>query len=71
VSPDDRPRDVLEKVGEYLDAGTWLVWIIDPEQRTAAVYRSLTEVRHLAQGESLAGEDVTPGFSCALAEILG
>jgi len=39
LSPEDQRRDVLEKVGEYLDAGTRLVWVIDPEERTAAVYR--------------------------------
>jgi Uma2 family endonuclease len=69
LSPDDRRRDVLEKVGEYLDAGTRLVWVVDPESRTAAVYRSLTDVRHLAGNDSLEGEEVVPGFSCRLEEI--
>lgn len=71
VSPDDRRRDVLEKVGEFLDAGTRLVWVLDPEQRAAAVYRSLTAVRRLSENESLDGEDVIPGFACPLADIFG
>jgi Uma2 family endonuclease len=42
LSPEDRPRSVLDKVGEYLDAGVSLVWVVDPKSRTATVYRSLT-----------------------------
>jgi Uma2 family endonuclease len=70
LSPDDRRRDVLEKVGEYLDAGSRLVWIIDPKTRTAAVYRSLTDVRRIDASGRLEGEDVLPGFSCSLADAL-
>lgn len=71
LSPDDRRRDVLEKIGEYLDAGTRLVWVIDPEKRTAAAYRSLTDVRVLAEGDALDGGDVLPGFACPLRDVLG
>lgn len=71
LSPDDRPREVLDKVGEFLDAGTRLVWVLDPEQRTAAVYRSLTDVRRLSGNDTLDGEDVIPGFACPLGDIFG
>lgn len=71
LAPDDRRRDVLEKIGEYLDAGTRLVWVIDPEHRTAAAYRSLTDVRVICETDSLLGDDVVPGFECPLAHVLG
>lgn len=71
LSPDDRSRDVLDKVGEYLQAGVSLVWVIDPKRRTAASYRSLTDVRTLGLDDTLDGEDVVPGFRCALAEVIG
>lgn len=70
LSPDDRSRDVLDKVGEYLQAGVRLVWVIDPRQRTAAVHRSLTEVRRLGPDDVLDGEDVVPGFRCRLADVI-
>ena len=70
VSPGDRPRHVLDKVGEYLEAGTRLVWVIDPRKAKAIAYRSLSEVRELGMGHALDGEDVLPGFSCQLREIL-
>ena len=69
VSPDDRPRLVLDKVGEYLQAGVRMVWVIDPSKGVATVHRSLTNVRTLERSASLDGEDVLPGFSCRLAEI--
>ena len=69
VSPDDRLRDLLDKVGEYLQASVPLVWVIDRKHRTAAVYRSLTDVRTIGPGEALEGADVVPGFRCHLAEL--
>lgn len=71
LSPDDRPRYVLEKVGEYLQAGVRLVWVVDPKGGKAAVHRSLTAVRELDVEDALDGEDVVPGFRCVLREILG
>ena len=71
LSPSDRRGDVLEKVGEYLDAGTRLVWVIDPEKRMAVVYRSLTDIRVIAEADVLDGEDVVPGFACPLKDVLG
>jgi Uma2 family endonuclease len=70
LHPDDRGRDVLEKVGEYLDVGTRLVWVIDNEKRTAVVYRSLTDVRVLGEADTLDGEDVVRGFACPLRDVL-
>jgi Uma2 family endonuclease len=71
LSPGDNSRDVLEKVGEYLHAGTRLVWVIDPGTRTAAIHRSLTDVRTIGEADSLDGEDVVPGFACRLRDVLG
>jgi Uma2 family endonuclease len=70
LSPEDRQRDVLDKVGEYLGAGVRLVWVIDPEQATAVVFRSLTDVRRVERDGVLDGEDVVSDFTCALSELL-
>lgn len=70
LSPGDRSRDVLDKVGEYLQAGVRLVWVIDPKQRTAAIYRSLTQVKMVGANDFLEGEDALPGFRCRLADVL-
>jgi len=70
ISPGDRPRHVLDKVGEYLEAGVRLVWVIDPQKSNAVVYRSLTDVRELGRDDYLEGGAVVPGFRCQLREIL-
>ena len=69
LSPDDHPRPVMDKVGEYLAAGVSLVWIIDPERETAAAYRSLTSVIEIGAGGTLRADDVVPGFVCPLSEL--
>lgn len=70
VSPSNTLSDLLDKVREYLDAGTPLVWVVDPGSRTATVYRSRRDIRLLAEDEVLDGGDVVPGFRVALEEVL-
>jgi Uma2 family endonuclease len=70
LSPEDSKRAILDKVGEYLEAGTRLVWVLDPQANKAAVYRSLTSIDQLEMDAFLDGEDVVPGFQCPLREIL-
>ncbi len=69
LSPDDRPGEVLEKVGDWLNAGVRLVWVVDPVRRFARVYRPDGTEALLAEGDALEGEDVLPGFSCALSDV--
>jgi Uma2 family endonuclease len=71
LSPEDRPRAILDKLGEYLQAGVRLVWVIDPNAGRAVVHRSLTDVCELQADDSLDGGGVLPGFRCRLSEILG
>jgi Uma2 family endonuclease len=70
LSPHDRPGETLAKVGDWLEAGTKLVWVIDPERRAARVYRQDGTETSINAEEQLEGEDVLPGFSCPLAAIL-
>jgi Uma2 family endonuclease len=70
LSPDDRPGEVLAKVADWLNAGTRLVWIIDPDRRSARVHRADGTVSLIPEDGSLEGEDVIPGFACPLTEVL-
>jgi Uma2 family endonuclease len=70
LSPSERPRHVLDKVGEYLEAGVRLVWVIDPQKAKAVVYTSLSDVTELTGNDELDGGEVLPGFRCRLTEIL-
>jgi Uma2 family endonuclease len=69
LSPDDRASEVLRKVVDYLEAGTRLVWVVDPDAQSVTVYRSLQSIRVFRADEELSGEDVLPGFSLKVSEI--
>ena len=68
-SPSDLLMRVSEKVQAYLDAGTQMVWVIDPVLQTVAVYRPDRDFKLLMLGDTLTGEDVVEGFSCPVSEI--
>jgi Uma2 family endonuclease len=70
LSPDDRPGETLSKVGDWLEAGARLVWIIDPRRRLARIYRQDGSEMHLTAEDALDGEDVLPGFACRLSSVL-
>jgi Uma2 family endonuclease len=70
VSPGDRPGELLAKVGQWLGAGSRLVWVIDPSRVHAVVYRPNGDMVIVGADDHLDGEDVLPGFRCAIVDIL-
>jgi Uma2 family endonuclease len=70
LSPSDRAGNVLAKVGDWLDAGTRLVWIADPVRRVARVYRADGSVASLIADDTLDGEDVLPGFRVSVSAMI-
>lgn len=69
VSPHDRYSEVKAKVREYLAAGTAMVVVVDPEDRTVAVYRPGRDPLNLTEQNVLDGEDVVPGWSMPVRDI--
>jgi Uma2 family endonuclease len=70
LSPTDRAEQIRRKLVDYLDAGTRLVWLLDPRRRSAAVFRPDDALPRLLSGDdALDGEDVLPGFTLPLAEV--
>jgi Uma2 family endonuclease len=70
LSPGDAPAEVLAKVADWLAAGTRLAWLVDPERPEVRVYRQDGTLSVLRESDSLDGEDVLPGFSCPLRQVL-
>ena len=69
LSAGNTAGEMARKRREYFAAGVRLVWLIDPEARTIAVYtgpRNSTLLRH---GDTLSGGAVLPGFSLSLKEL--
>lgn len=71
LSPSDRPRAMLEKLNEYVDVGSRLVWVVDPNRKVVTVYRPGVEPERLESGDVLRGDDVLPGFELSLAKLFG
>lgn len=63
LSPNDSIRQVAAKIGEFLECGVPLVWLVDPARRTVVVYRSLLDTLTLNESDTIDGGNVLPGFS--------
>ena len=69
LSRSNTAGEMTLKVSEYFEAGSRLVWIIDPETQTAEVYSAPDECRRLKASQSLDGGEVLPGFKLPLKEL--
>ncbi len=69
LSPSDRAGEVLAKVGDWITAGTLLVWLVDPSRREARVYRADGSESILVAPAVLSGENVLPGLLIDLADV--
>jgi len=61
-SQTDRWRTLREKMREWIDNGAQLGWLIDPESRTAEIYRPNGSVEVLTNPQSLNGEGPVERF---------
>lgn len=71
ISPDNGWSDTFEKIYEYFERGAQLVWIADPFLREVRTFSSPRDVQVLraANGDSLTGDQVLPGFSASVADM--
>lgn len=69
ISPSDEPGEIAKKLDLYRRAGVPLVWWVDPDRRTVAVYRDGELAAELGEGDELDGADVLPGFRLPVTEI--
>jgi len=69
ISPNDLAAEVAARVVDYLNAGTSLVWVVDPESEFVQVFRKDGSGAWLIGSGELSGEDVLPGFRCRIEDI--
>jgi Uma2 family endonuclease len=69
VSPNDSFHEVQEKALRWISAGTIAVLVLDPEERTATIYRANGDAHVHGVGETLDLDDAVPGFSVPVAEL--
>jgi len=69
VPPSNTPLEMQQRAGEYLSAGSRLVWIVDPELRTVDVYRQGGQRQVYKIDDTLNGELVLPGLQLPVTRI--
>lgn len=68
-SPSDRPGAMLQKVADWLDAGTEMVWLVDPRHESVYVYASDGASAVCGIDDVLMHEPLLPGFALPLREV--
>ncbi len=69
MSPEDSVRKATAKANEWLNAGTSLVWLVNPLQRRVIVFDSAEGSYELAEHDCLLGGNLLPGFRLNVSEI--
>jgi Uma2 family endonuclease len=69
LRPANTRREMERKVFDYFKAGTTLVWLIDPEARSAEVHASDGGVEHVEASGEPTGGTVLPGFRLPLRDL--
>ena len=69
ISPNDLYTEVDEKVTEWLDHGTLVVFVVNPRRKVVAVHRPSQPVLVLGIDDTLTAEDIVPGWSLAVRDL--
>ncbi len=68
-SESDSLAKLQGKLQEYIDNGTELGWLIDPQQQQVEIYRAGQGVEIVVNPSQLSGETVLPGFVLNLQRV--
>lgn len=69
VSPSNRGGELLQKVAEFLEAGTQTAWVVYPKTRSVAEHQTDGGIRIYGVDDVLTAPDLLPGFQLAVARI--
>jgi Uma2 family endonuclease len=68
-SPDDRWGKILQKVGEYLTAGTEVVCVVDPDSETVRLHFADKPPETLSANDELSFPSLLPGFKVPIQRL--
>lgn len=70
LSPSNTTSEIHDKIVEYFENGTKLIWIINPEEEYVLVYNSRPSPDRLLTSEhNLSGEEVLPEFAFSVKDL--
>jgi Uma2 family endonuclease len=71
MSPSETMKKAQKKAQDWIDAGTSLVWLVNPKTATVTTFHKSAEPVVLQIGEDVDGGELLPGFTLPLSEIFG
>ncbi len=69
VSPSDVLYEVEEKIQDFLDAGTLIVWLVNPRRHTVTIYEKDQNPVVLREKQNLAAPGILSGFQLPIIDI--
>jgi len=69
LTPDQRPKEILARITDWLRAGTDVVWVFEPQRSVARIYRREGTEEFIAAEGAMRGEELLPGLSFPLTEV--
>lgn len=69
LSPNDNWGKVLRRVAEFLQRGVAVIWVIDPENRTATVLLPGQLPQVLEENDEITGAPPFPDLRCRVADL--
>lgn len=69
AAPRHTAEEVARWVADFKAAGVRLIWVVSPETRSVLIRRADGTLSEVGEAGVLSGEDVLPGFTCAVADL--
>lgn len=69
VSPNDSFSDVETKARMWLEHGSQVVWVVEPDSRRVLIYELGKHRRDLGDDDTLDAPDILPGFSVQVSRL--
>ena len=69
LSDSETHEDVLDKIQDYFDGGTQLVWYVIPKKQKIHAYTSPDDIKVFKGTETISAAPVLPEFSFAVADL--
>ena len=69
LSPNNTHQEVVDKLRDYLTSGVAVVWVVDPDLQTVAVYRPAGPLALFGPTQTLTGDPELRGFAGRVADF--
>ena len=69
ISPSESAGSVQDKVNDYLQAGTRMIWLVYPNTQTVVEHGPSGSIRQFGPADALQGGDVIPGYHLPLSYL--